>query len=145
MGINADKTLIQMKMLNSSKGPAVRSLRAQEDKKVYPKVMMEYLKNNPNLVIIQSGTDETDSIQQQCENEGQDYVQVRSQIYAMLSTGGYLKSAYEEIRTQLYQYTTYNQQVSLTVLPIYYLQLPVQHLSLDEPILLPAPNIEAFY
>ena len=32
MGINADKTLIQMKMLNSSKGPAVRSLRAQADK-----------------------------------------------------------------------------------------------------------------
>ena len=36
MGINADKTLIQMKMLNSSKGPAVRSLRAQADKITYP-------------------------------------------------------------------------------------------------------------
>ena len=51
MGIVADKSHFQIKMLNNSKGPAVRSLRAQADKKVYPKVMMEYLKNNPNLEI----------------------------------------------------------------------------------------------
>lgn len=44
MGINADKTLIQMKMLNSSKGPAVRSLRAQADKVTYPQEMLKTLK-----------------------------------------------------------------------------------------------------
>ena len=37
MGRNADKALFQLKMLNSSKGPAVRSLRAQADKITYPK------------------------------------------------------------------------------------------------------------
>ena len=37
MGRNADKSLIQIKMLNSSKGPAVQSLRAQADKITYPK------------------------------------------------------------------------------------------------------------
>jgi len=36
--------------------------------------------------------------------------------------GGVLKSAYEEIRKELYQYTNYNEQISLTVLPIYYLE-----------------------
>ena len=43
MGINADKTLFQMKMLNSSKGPSVHSLRAQADKVTYPKEMMKTL------------------------------------------------------------------------------------------------------
>ena len=43
MGINADKTLIQMKMLNSSKGPSVHSLRAQADKVTYPKEMLKTL------------------------------------------------------------------------------------------------------
>ena len=53
MGINADHTLIQMKMLNSSKGPAVKSLRAQADKVTYPKKMLETLQNQENLDIIE--------------------------------------------------------------------------------------------
>ncbi len=51
MGIVADKSHFQIKMLNNSKGPAVRSLRCQADKRVYPKVMLEYLEKNPNLEI----------------------------------------------------------------------------------------------
>ena len=51
MGINADKTLIQMKMLNSSKGPAVRSLRAQADKITYPQEMLKTLQSTNNLDI----------------------------------------------------------------------------------------------
>jgi len=51
MGIVADLSHFQIKMLNSSKGPAVRCLRAQADKKVYPKKMLEFLENNPNLTI----------------------------------------------------------------------------------------------
>ena len=51
MGKVADRTHFQIKMLNSKKGPAVRSLRAQADKKLYPKVMLEELRNTPNLTI----------------------------------------------------------------------------------------------
>jgi len=40
----------------------------------------------------------------------------------MLMNGGALKSAYEEIRKELYQYTSYNEQISLTTLPVYYLE-----------------------
>ena len=40
----------------------------------------------------------------------------------MLWQGGSAKSAYDEIKKQLYQYTTFNEQVSLTTLPIYYLE-----------------------
>ena len=51
MGNNADKSHIQIKMLNSSKGPAVRALRAQADKITYPKNMQETLMNQENLEI----------------------------------------------------------------------------------------------
>ena len=51
MGRNADKSLLQIKMLNSAKGPAVRSLRAQADKEIYPKEMLKTLQNEPNLTI----------------------------------------------------------------------------------------------
>ncbi len=51
MGKVADKSLLQIKMLNSKKGPAVRSLRAQADKKVYPQKMLEVLQANKNLEI----------------------------------------------------------------------------------------------
>ena len=51
MGRIADKTFLQMKMLNSSKGPAVRSLRAQVDKVTYPQEMLKTLGNTKNLTI----------------------------------------------------------------------------------------------
>ena len=53
MGVVADKSHFQIKMLNSSKGPAVKSLRAQADKKIYPKVMLEYLNKYSNLKIME--------------------------------------------------------------------------------------------
>lgn len=52
MGRIADRTSLQMKMLNSSKGPAVRSLRAQVDKETYPKEMLKTLKEQENLELL---------------------------------------------------------------------------------------------
>ncbi len=49
MGKNADKSLLQIKMLNGSKGPAVRALRAQADKITYPKNMLKTLNSTKNL------------------------------------------------------------------------------------------------
>lgn len=49
MGKNTDKTCLQMKMLNKSKGPAVRALRAQSDKLAYPKEMLLTLERQQNL------------------------------------------------------------------------------------------------
>ena len=54
MGINADKSHIQIKMLNNTKGPAVQALRAQADKITYPKNMRETLKKQENLDIKES-------------------------------------------------------------------------------------------
>ncbi len=49
MGRNTDKTCLQMKMLNKSKGPAVRALRAQSDKLEYPAEMLKTLQNTEHL------------------------------------------------------------------------------------------------
>ncbi len=51
MGKVADKTHLQIKMLNSAKGPAVQSLRAQGDKIAYPKEMLRVLNSLENLEI----------------------------------------------------------------------------------------------
>ena len=51
MGKIADKSLLQIKMLNYAKGPAVRALRAQADKVIYPKEMLKVLKSQDNLDI----------------------------------------------------------------------------------------------
>ena len=54
MGKNIDKTFIQSKMLNVSKGPAVHSLRAQADKSEYSRAMRKVLENQENLTIKQA-------------------------------------------------------------------------------------------
>ena len=53
MGKNIDKTYLQSKMLNKSKGPAVHSLRAQADKKMYSISMTQVMGNTPNLTLRQ--------------------------------------------------------------------------------------------
>lgn len=53
MGLNIDKTFIQSRMLNTSRGPAVHSLRAQADKRRYQEEMLKTLEAQPNLQIRQ--------------------------------------------------------------------------------------------
>ena len=53
MGENADKSHLQIKMLNSKKGPGVRSLRCQADKTIYPENMIKTLKSNKNITILE--------------------------------------------------------------------------------------------
>lgn len=54
MGITTDNTCIQMKMLNTAKGPGVQCLRAQIDKLVYPKYMQDVLDNEKNVTILET-------------------------------------------------------------------------------------------
>lgn len=58
MGKNIDKSHIQMKMLNTGKGPAVRALRAQADKDLYARQMKQTVENQENLTLRQSMIDE---------------------------------------------------------------------------------------
>ncbi len=92
MGEVADKTLIQMKMLNYAKGPAVKSLRAQADKITYPKEMLKLLQEESNLTIKEAMVE--DLIVENNTVYGvilADKTKITSQI-VILTTGTYLKS-----------------------------------------------------
>ena len=54
MGICADEDYLQIKMLNTGKGPGVQCLRAQEDKHNYPAIVQKYLENTENLDILEA-------------------------------------------------------------------------------------------
>lgn len=54
MGVNTDETMLQIRMLNTKKGPAVRALRAQVDKKLYQDRMKKVMENQDNLQIKQA-------------------------------------------------------------------------------------------
>lgn len=54
MGVNTDKTCIQMRMLNTGKGPAVHALRAQADKRLYQLAMKHTMELQPNLAVKQA-------------------------------------------------------------------------------------------
>lgn len=53
MGLTTDQTFMQMKMLNTTKGPAVQSLRAQVDKVKYPKMMQDTILKQSNLAVLE--------------------------------------------------------------------------------------------
>ena len=60
MGKTTDETYLQMKMLNTAKGPGVQSLRAQVDKKKYPRRMREILRSQENLTILEGMVEDLD-------------------------------------------------------------------------------------
>jgi tRNA uridine 5-carboxymethylaminomethyl modification enzyme len=91
MGRNADKGALQMKMLNTKKGPAVQALRAQEDKIIYPQEMLKTIKNTPNLSIKESLVE--DLIVEDNTVKGiilKDGTKITSQA-VILTTGTYLR------------------------------------------------------
>lgn len=92
MGRVADMSHLQIKMLNSSKGPAVKSLRAQGDKITYPKNMVNELKKLENFEIIEGMVEdlivEDNSIKGVILDNGDKYYC----ISLVLTTGTYLKS-----------------------------------------------------
>ena len=91
MGIIADQSHFQIKMLNNGKGPAVRSLRAQADKITYPKNMLKALQNTPNLTIIEGMVENL--IVEDNQVKGiilADGTQITSKA-VILTTGTYLK------------------------------------------------------
>lgn len=76
----------------------------------------------PDLVLIESGQDDTAKKRQECENKGQAYIQVPSSIYNMLALGGSLNSCYVRIKDLLYNHTKYNESIQIQCLPIYQIE-----------------------
>ena len=92
MGKMADKSVLQMKMLNGSKGPAVRCLRAQADKELYPKNMQEYLLNMDNLIIIEGLCEDIIVKNKKIDAVILDDGTIYKTKMLILTTGTYLKS-----------------------------------------------------
>ena len=103
MGKNIDKTFLQSKMLNTSKGPAVHSLRCQADKMEYSKKMKEVLEKQEHLTIKQAEVSEIlyDEPSDKLKAEGYKHIITGVKIFSgityeakavILCTGTYLKS-----------------------------------------------------
>ena len=92
MGKTTDATYLQMKMLNTAKGPGVQSLRAQADKKAYPRYMQKVLKQQENLDIVEAMVEDLIVEGDECKGvilaDGTRY-ESRTTI---LTTGTYLKA-----------------------------------------------------
>ena len=78
----------------------------------------------PDLIFIDINQNEADIQQEkrECDAAGQDWVQVDSTIYSLLTIGGSQNSCYERICDMLYQYTNMNQSITISAIPIYYLE-----------------------
>lgn len=92
MGVNADKTMLQIRMLNGGKGPAVQSLRAQTDKVDYHNEMKKTIENCKNLFLRQG-----EVVDIKCDENGDKFVSTSlKQVYKckaiVFATGVYLKS-----------------------------------------------------
>jgi len=93
MANNIDKSFLQMKMLNTKKGPAVRALRAQADKITYSKNMIETLENNENLTIIESMVENLIIENEQIKGIELETGEKITATAVILTTGTYLKGA----------------------------------------------------
>ncbi len=93
MAKSADQGQIQIKMLNASKGPAVRALRAQIDKLKYPKIMLKVLQETHNLDLLEALVDHTIIENEQVKGVVlQDGTAIEGKT-VILTTGTYLSSS----------------------------------------------------
>ena len=92
MGINTDKSHIQLKMLNTKKGPAVWALRAQADKIIYPKEMLKTLNNQENLEIKEAMVDDLIVLDNKVMGVKLENGEEISSKIVILTTGTYLKA-----------------------------------------------------
>ena len=92
MGRNADKTQIQMRLLNISKGPAVRALRAQSDKLEYPKEMQHTILNQDNLDVIEAYVSKLHVVENQVRGVVLEDGTVLKGKKIIITTGTYMES-----------------------------------------------------
>lgn len=77
----------------------------------------------PNIVFINADEDDKGRTkQQECEDNGMPYTQVRGEVFYNLATGGYKNGAFDQVKYELYLHTTYQNSVSITALPVFYLE-----------------------
>ena len=63
-----------------------------------------------------------DELREECTKNGQDFTQVSSEIFTNLITGGYCNGAFNQLKYELYLHTNYQKTVSITSIPVFYLE-----------------------
>jgi tRNA uridine 5-carboxymethylaminomethyl modification enzyme len=91
MGRNIDRTLIQIRMLNTGKGPAVQALRAQADKYLYQHIMKETIENQENLMLHQGMVEELIVEDGVCKGVVTKTGAIYTSRTVVLTTGTYLR------------------------------------------------------
>lgn len=76
----------------------------------------------PDLVLLNQAAENITELRQECENKGQDYIQLSQNLFSMITGGGKFNSAYNAVRQMLYQYTSYNESITVSAIPIFYLE-----------------------
>ena len=67
-------------------------------------------------------------LREECIEKGQNFIQVSSDIYSKIELGGTFNSAWVAIRDLLYQYTQYNESISIQAIPIYHLDVKPENI-----------------
>lgn len=76
----------------------------------------------PNYIIIKAGQEDTQKLIDEAQYKGQNFILVNEGIYDTISVGGMSNSAYHKVRELLYQYTSYNESITIQALPVYTLE-----------------------
>lgn len=76
----------------------------------------------PDLVLLNQAAENIAELRQECENKGQDYIQLSQNLFNMITGGGKFNSAYNVVRQMLHQYTSYNESITVSAIPIFYLE-----------------------
>lgn len=79
----------------------------------------------PNIVFINADSDDREAVLseiEECNKNGLPYTQVRGEVYYTLATGGYKNSAFDQVKYELYLHTTYQKSVSISAMPVFYLE-----------------------
>jgi hypothetical protein len=85
----------------------------------------------PDLVFVETDQPDTNTRRAECEARHQKYTQVDSELYSNLAIGGVSNSAYNEIRNMLYQGSSYNESIQMSIIPIYYLEPNIRITAFD--------------
>lgn len=85
----------------------------------------------PDIVFLNLDDDDFQEKREECQFKGQPFTQVRGDIYWGFATGGYNNGAFDQIKYELYLHTNYQKTLSLTSLPIFYLE-PNSRVTIDD-------------
>jgi hypothetical protein len=87
----------------------------------------------PNLILLNQADENIAELRKECENKGQDYIQLSQNLFSLIANGGTFNSAYEAVKQLLYQYTSYNESITINAIPIFYLE-PNTRITVRDPI-----------